>query len=61
MLNFMTWITWLHHETIEAQLAYVNSGSVRDIYNHTQYLDKRREIMQWWNNWSNENTFTKLA
>lgn len=48
MLNFMTWITWLHHETIEAQLAYVNSGSVRGIYNHTQYLDKRREMMQWW-------------
>ncbi|MEV9950150.1 hypothetical protein AB0S49_26110, partial [Escherichia coli] len=21
------------------------------IYNHAQYLDKRREMMQWWADW----------
>ncbi|HCJ8952240.1 TPA: integrase [Escherichia coli] len=51
MLNFMTLITWLHHETIEVQLAHANGGSVRGIYNHAQYLDKRREMMQWWADW----------
>ncbi|HAZ7534686.1 TPA: integrase [Escherichia coli] len=41
----------VHHETIEVQLAHANGGSVRGIYNHAQYLDKRREMMQWWADW----------
>ncbi|MGT6174646.1 hypothetical protein ACRWWJ_26815, partial [Escherichia coli] len=24
------------------------------IYNHAQYLDKRREMMQWWADWLDE-------
>ncbi|WP_244573967.1 hypothetical protein, partial [Escherichia coli] len=24
------------------------------IYNHAQYLDKRREMMQWWADWIDE-------
>ena len=39
------------HDAIEKQLAHANSGSVRGIYNHAQYLEKRREMMQWWANW----------
>lgn len=35
-------------DAIEKQLAHANSGSIRGIYNHAQYLDKRREMMQWW-------------
>lgn len=38
-------------DAIEKQLAHANSGSVRGIYNHAQYLDKRREMMQWWADW----------
>ena len=38
-------------DAIEAQLAHANGGSVRGIYNHAQYLEKRKEMMQWWADW----------
>lgn len=38
-------------DAIEKQLAHANSGSIRGIYNHAQYLEKRREMMQWWADW----------
>ncbi len=33
---------------IETQLAHVNKNSIRSTYNHAQYLDGRREILQWY-------------
>ncbi|MBN7122915.1 integrase [Erwinia billingiae] len=39
------------HDAIERQLAHSDSGSIRGIYNHAQYLEKRREMMQWWADW----------
>ncbi|MDK1689158.1 tyrosine-type recombinase/integrase [Cronobacter malonaticus] len=33
---------------IELQLAHVDKNSIRGTYNHAQYLDKRREMMQWY-------------
>ncbi|MDM3413785.1 tyrosine-type recombinase/integrase [Citrobacter sp. Cb018] len=41
-------------DAIEKQLAHANSGSIRGIYNHAQYMDKRREMMQWWADWFDE-------
>ncbi|KKC63187.1 integrase [Citrobacter amalonaticus] len=41
-------------DAIEKQLAHANSGSIRGIYNHAQYMDKRREMMQWWSDWLDE-------
>lgn len=41
-------------DAIEKQLAHANSGSIRGIYNHAQYMDKRREMMQWWADWVDE-------
>lgn len=41
-------------DAIEAQLAHANGGSVRGIYNHAQYLEKRKEMMQWWADWIDE-------
>ncbi|MFP1862236.1 tyrosine-type recombinase/integrase [Lonsdalea quercina] len=38
-------------DVIEKQLAHATSGTIRGIYNHAQYLDKRREMMQWWADW----------
>jgi integrase len=35
-------------DVIEAQLAHVQGGKVRAAYNHAQYLDERRALMQWW-------------
>lgn len=36
------------HDAIERQLAHVDRNNIRGIYNHAQYLEKRREMMQWW-------------
>lgn len=33
---------------IEMQHAHVDKNSIRGIYNHAQYLDGRREMMQWY-------------
>ena len=33
---------------IEAQLAHVDKNAIRGTYNHAQYLDGRREMMQWY-------------
>ena len=34
--------------TIERQLAHVERNSVRAAYNHAEYLDERRKMMQFW-------------
>ncbi|EBQ2131316.1 site-specific integrase, partial [Salmonella enterica] len=33
---------------IEMQLAHVDKNSIRGTYNHAQYLEGRREMMQWY-------------
>ncbi|QBR49690.1 integrase arm-type DNA-binding domain-containing protein [Erwinia sp. QL-Z3] len=33
---------------IELQLAHVDKNAIRGAYNHAQYLDGRREMMQWY-------------
>ncbi|CNE01706.1 tyrosine-type recombinase/integrase [Yersinia intermedia] len=33
---------------VETQLAHVDKNSIRGTYNHAQYLDGRREMMQWY-------------
>lgn len=33
---------------IEMQLAHVDKNSIRGTYNHAQYLDGRREMLQWY-------------
>ncbi|AOF01640.1 integrase [Serratia surfactantfaciens] len=33
---------------IETQLAHVDKNAIRGAYNHAQYLDGRREMMQWY-------------
>jgi integrase len=35
-------------DVIERQLAHRERNSVRAAYNHAQYLPERREMMQWW-------------
>lgn len=36
---------------IEIQLAHVDKNHIRGTYNHAQYFEKRREMMQWYNNY----------
>jgi len=39
------------HDVIERQLAHRETDAVRAAYNRAQYLDQRRELMQWWGEW----------
>ena len=36
------------YDLIEVLLANVYKNTVRAIYNRANYLDKRRDMMQWW-------------
>ncbi|PHM40231.1 integrase [Xenorhabdus mauleonii] len=36
---------------IEIQLAHVDKNSIRGTYNHAQYLDGRREMLQWYSDY----------
>ena len=36
------------HDVIERQLAHVERNKVRAAYNHAEYLDQSRDMMQWW-------------
>jgi integrase len=35
-------------EVIEFQLAHSDRNSMRAVYNDSEYLDERKEMMQWW-------------
>lgn len=37
-----------NRDHIEKQLAHVEKNKVRGIYNHAEYLEDRRKMMQWW-------------
>jgi integrase len=38
-------------EVIERQLAHKERNLVRRAYNHAEYLDDRRQLMQWWSDY----------
>ncbi|WP_273827778.1 tyrosine-type recombinase/integrase [Providencia rettgeri] len=48
------------HETgfnstwIETQLAHIDKNAIRGTYNHAQYMDGRRELMQWYADYMDE-------
>ncbi len=41
-------------DVIERQLAHVEKNTVRAAYNHAEYLEQRRDMMQWWADWLDE-------
>ncbi|WP_198317966.1 tyrosine-type recombinase/integrase [Achromobacter denitrificans] len=41
-------------KAIDAQLSHKERNKVRRAYNHAQYLDERRELMQWWSDYLDE-------
>ena len=49
-LNEMGWTP----DVIERQLAHVEGNSVRAAYNHAEYLDERRKMMQFWADYLDE-------
>ena len=38
-------------EIIDAQLAHKVGDSVSQVYNRTNYLEKRKDLVQWWSDW----------
>ena len=48
-------------DVIERQLAHVDSNSVRRAYNRAEYMEERRNMMNWWSSFIMENcpTFIK--
>ncbi|GAK86900.1 phage integrase [Vibrio ponticus] len=47
-------------DAIELCLAHVDKNTIRDIYNNAEYLEERRNIMQWWSDYiisASKNTF----
>ncbi|MBQ9526265.1 MAG: tyrosine-type recombinase/integrase [Fretibacterium sp.] len=41
-------------DVIERQLAHVEGNAVRAAYNRAEYLDQRRQMMQWWGDYLNK-------
>jgi integrase len=41
-------------EVIEAQLAHADKNKVRAAYNHAEYLEERKQMMQWWGDYLNK-------
>ncbi len=39
---------------IEMQLAHVDKNNIRGTYNHAQYLEKRRDMLQWYSSFMTE-------
>lgn len=37
-------------DLIETALSHVSSNDIRNIYNRAEYIDRRRDMMQWWSN-----------
>lgn len=42
------------HHIIEFQLAHKEGGAVSQAYNRAEYIEQRRELMQWWADWLDE-------
>ena len=38
-------------DVIERQLAHEDANRIRAAYNRAEYMDQRREMMQWWADW----------
>ena len=43
--------TMWHKDAIEAQLAHTDTDKVRATYNHADYLEERRKLMQSWSDY----------
>ena len=41
----------VHSLAIEAQLAHKERNEVKAAYNHAEYLDERKRLMEWWAEW----------
>lgn len=39
---------------IETRLAHVDKNAIRGTYNHAQYMEGRREMMQWYGDFIDE-------
>ena len=47
ILNSLHW----DKEIIEIQLSHMDADRIRAVYNHSEYLDERRKLLQFWADW----------
>ncbi|MCG9665821.1 integrase domain-containing protein [Vibrio mediterranei] len=48
-------------DVIETALAHVDKNQVRSAYNRAIYVDRRRDMMNWWSNYIVENSLGQLS
>lgn len=48
-------------DVIEACLAHVDRNEVRRVYNRTDYLDRRRKVMDWWSDHIEQASYGNLS
>jgi integrase len=48
-------------DLVEKALSHVDSNSVRAAYNRAEYLERRREMMQWWSDYIEEACLGNLS
>jgi integrase len=41
-------------DVIERQLAHKERNKIKAVYDHAEYLEERKELMQWWSNYIDE-------
>ena len=47
ILNSLHW----DKKIIEMQLSHMDADRIRAVYNHSEYIDERRELLQFWADW----------
>lgn len=48
-------------DVIEAALAHIDTNEVRRAYNRAQYLDQRRDMMNWWGEYVDNASYSKTS
>ncbi|MBU2883006.1 tyrosine-type recombinase/integrase [Psychrosphaera sp. B3R10] len=48
-------------DVIESALAHTDKNSVRRAYNHADYLERRRPVMEWWSNHIYEASYGNMS
>ena len=48
-------------DIIESSLAHIDHNETRKAYNRAKYIERRREIMEWWSNHILESSATNLS
>lgn len=54
MMNTVLYEKGYNSAWVETLLAHIDKNAIRGTYNHAQYMDRRREMMQWYADYMDE-------